>query len=54
MIKLIATNYSIWKSNMEDILYLKDLYNSIGKGETKPDSIIADDWEKKCTGRSLD
>ena len=27
MIKLIATNYSLWKSMMEDLLNCKDLYD---------------------------
>ena len=26
MIKLNSSNYSIWKSRMEDVLYTKDLY----------------------------
>ena len=29
MIKLIATNYSVWKSMMEDLLNYKDLYDLI-------------------------
>ena len=27
MIKLIARNYSIWKSMMEDLVYCKELYD---------------------------
>ena len=46
MIKLTATNYSIWKPKMEDILYYKDLYDPVEKGEAKPDNITADDWKK--------
>ena len=29
MIKLIVTNYSLWKSMMEDLLNCKDLYDPI-------------------------
>jgi len=29
MIKLDATNYSLWKPMMEDLLYCKDLYEPI-------------------------
>ena len=29
MIKLTATNYSLWKSMMEDLLNYKDLYDPI-------------------------
>ena len=29
MIKLVASNYSIWKPMMEDLLYCKDLYEVI-------------------------
>ena len=29
MIKLTATNYSLWKSMMENLLNCKDLYNPI-------------------------
>ena len=29
MIKLTMSNYSIWKSMMEDVLYCKDLHDPI-------------------------
>jgi hypothetical protein len=29
MIKLISSNYDIWKSRMEDLLYCKDVYTSL-------------------------
>ena len=46
MIKLIVANYSIWKPKMEDILYYKDLYDPVEKGEAKLDNVIVDDWKK--------
>ncbi|PKI65433.1 hypothetical protein CRG98_014172 [Punica granatum] len=36
MFKLNATNYSIWKSQMEDLLFCKDLYNPIEGDSAKP------------------
>ena len=29
MVSLNATNYTTWKTSMEDILYVKDLYEPI-------------------------
>ena len=39
MIKLIATNYSLWKSMIEDLLNCKDLYDPIEKDKAKPDEM---------------
>ena len=36
MIKLSASNYSIWKSMMEDVLYYKDLHDLIKGDSAKP------------------
>ncbi|PKI76110.1 hypothetical protein CRG98_003471 [Punica granatum] len=36
MFKLNATNYSIWKYWMEDLLFCRDLYDSIKGDSTKP------------------
>ena len=36
MIKLTATNYSLWKSMMEDLLNCKDLYDLIEGDNVKP------------------
>jgi hypothetical protein len=46
MIKLTSTNYSIWKPKMEDILYYKDMYDPVEKGDTKPDKVTDEDWNK--------
>ena len=43
MIKLIVTNYSIWKPKMEDILYYKNLHDFVEKREAKPDNVTIDD-----------
>ena len=39
MIKLSASNYSIWKPMMEDIIYCKDLHNLIEGDSAKPSSM---------------
>ena len=44
MVKPTSTNYSIWKPQIEDILYCKDLYNPI-LGEAKPLDKSDKDWE---------
>jgi hypothetical protein len=36
MVKLTASNYSIWKTRMEDILYCKDLFDLIEMEGVKP------------------
>ena len=46
MIKLISTDYSILKPKMEDILYYKDMYDPVEKGDTKPDKVTDEDWKK--------
>ena len=46
MIKMTVANYSIWKPKMKDILYYKDLYDFVEKGEVKPDNVIVDDQKK--------
>jgi hypothetical protein len=43
MSKLTSTNYSIWKPKMEDILYYKDMYDLVEKGDTKPDKVTDED-----------
>ena len=35
MIKLTATNYSLWKSMMEDLLNCKNLYDPIEEDNAK-------------------
>lgn len=46
MIRLSASNYSIWKPKMEDILYCKDLYDLILGDEAKPSTMSEGDWKK--------
>ena len=46
MIKLTASNYSIWKPMMEDVLYCKDLHNPIEGDSAKPSEMPDKDWEK--------
>jgi hypothetical protein len=35
MIKLTSSNWQIWKSKMEDILYCKDLYEPVEGNSSK-------------------
>ena len=46
MIKLSASNYSIWKPMMEDVLYYKDLHDLIEGDSVKPSKMSNKDWEK--------
>ena len=36
MVKLSASNYSIWRSMMEDVLYCKDLHDPNESDSVKP------------------
>ena len=36
MFKLKSQNYGIWKSKMEDLLYIKDLHEPIEGEEARP------------------
>ena len=45
MIKLIATNYSLWKSMMEDLLNCKDLYDPIGGDNAKSSDMSGVGWK---------
>ena len=40
MIKLIASNYSIWNTRMEDILYCKELFKLIERRGYKTTCLI--------------
>ncbi|CAL9016332.1 unnamed protein product, partial [Prunus brigantina] len=44
MLKLTASNYSIWKPTMEDILYCKDLYEPLQLLGQKPEGKSDDAW----------
>ena len=46
MIKLIATNYSLWKSMMEDLLNCMDLYVTIEGDNAKSSDMSNADWKK--------
>ena len=40
MIKLSASNYSIWKSMIEDVLYCKDLHDPIEGDSARLSSML--------------
>ena len=46
MIKLTITNYSLWKSMMEDLLNCKDLYDPIEGDSAKSSDMLDIDWKK--------
>ena len=46
MIKLTTSNYSIWKTRMNDILYCKELFKPIECKGYKPITITEDEWKK--------
>ena len=46
MVKLSASNYSIWKPMMEYVLYCKDLHDHIKGDSAKPSDMSDKDWEK--------
>ena len=46
MIKLTTSNYSIWKTRMEDILYFKELFELIECRGYKSVTTIEDEWKK--------
>ena len=52
MIKLIATNYSLWKSMMEDLLNFKDLYDPI-EGDNAKSNDMSDVDCKKLKKKTL-
>ena len=51
MIRLSATNYRSWKPRMEDILYAKDMYDSLENEGKKPEGIDEAKWKK---GKSIE
>ena len=46
MIKLISSNYSIWKTRMKDILYCKELFEPIKCRGYKSVITTEDEWKK--------
>ena len=46
LIKLTTTNYSLWKSMMEDLLNSKDLYDHIKGDNAKSSDTSNVDWKK--------
>ena len=46
MIKLNSSNYTLWKTLMEDMLYSKDLYDPIEGDTAKPADKSDADWKK--------
>ena len=46
LIKLIATNYSLWKSMMEDLLNCKDSYDPIERDNAESCDMLDVEWKK--------
>ena len=46
MVKLNSTNYSIWKPRMEDLLFIRDLYDPVEGDEKKLAGKMDEDWAK--------
>ncbi len=46
MVKLNSSNYSIWKPRMEDLLFVRDLYDPIEGDENKPAGKTDEEWAK--------
>ena len=44
MIKLKSWNYGIWKSMMEDLVYIKDLHEPIESEEVRPADLDYKKW----------
>lgn len=44
MICLNSSNYQLWKTKMEDLLYVKDLYEPI-LSKTIPTGVLESDWK---------
>ena len=51
MEKLNGSNFSLWKSQMEDVLILKDQYLSMEGATKKTSSMIDEEWNKLDRGR---
>ena len=45
-VSLTATNYSLWKSMMKDLLNCKDLYDPIQGNNVKPSDMSYSDYKK--------
>ena len=51
--KFNGQNFSLWKTQMEDYLYQKDLYLQLGRKAKKPTSMIDTEWnilDRKALG----
>ena len=46
MVKLLASNYLVWKPMIEYVLYCKDLHDLIKGDSAKPSDMLDRDWEK--------
>ena len=44
MIRLKSWNYGIWMSRMEDLLYMRDLHESIEGEEVRPTNLDDKKW----------
>ena len=52
MIQLIASNYALWKQQMEDLLYWKDSYNTI-ENEGKKPNVVKDADSTKSNRKTV-
>ena len=43
--KFNGQNYQLWKTQMEDYLYQKDLYLPLGEKEKQPAAMKDEEWE---------
>ena len=46
MIMFSATNYALWKPQMKDILFCKDLYDPLKNKRDKPATTKDEEWKK--------
>ena len=46
MIKLTSTNYTLWRTRMEDLLNCKDLFDPIEENGVKPGEMADKAWSK--------
>ena len=46
MVKLNSSNYSIWKPRIEDLLFVRDLYDPIEGDDRRPDGKTDEEWSK--------
>ena len=53
MVKLSASNYSIWKPMMDYVLYCKDLHDPIKGDSAKPSDMLDRDQQEKLNRKTI-